>query len=89
MNTNKGPESPGCLLEAFFDVHIGSKLGSCDDEIYVTWALTLADRIAEALQGETKRESEGHLYRYLCHRIMETHVEFLRYGFEQHPPEIK
>lgn len=58
-------------------------------EIYVTWALVLADRIAEASQGETKRESEGHLYWYLCHRIVETHVEFLRYRFEQHPPVSK
>lgn len=41
----------------------------------------------DALQGQTEGEPEGHLHRNLGHRVVETHVEFLGDGLEQHPPE--
>lgn len=41
----------------------------------------------EASQGQTEGESEGHLYRNLRHRVMETHVELLRDGLQQHPSD--
>lgn len=43
--------------------------------------------VTDASQGEPEGESEGHFYRNFCHRVMETHVEFLRDGLEQHPSE--
>jgi hypothetical protein len=36
-------------------------------------------------QGQAERQAEGHLHGNLCHGVMETHVEFLRDGFEKHP----
>lgn len=38
-------------------------------------------------QSQAEGEPEGHLNGNLCHRIVETHVEFLRDGLQQHPPE--
>lgn len=42
---------------------------------------------ADLSQGQAEGEPEGHLYRNLCHRVVEAHVEFLRDGLEQHPSE--
>lgn len=51
----------------------------------VMWKSQQGVRCA-ASQGQTKRESEGHFYWYFSHRVMETHVEFLGYRLQQHPP---
>lgn len=45
-------------------------------------------KVLMLLESQTKGESERHLHRNLRHWVMEAHVKLLRYGLQQHPPEM-
>ncbi|XP_068566474.1 uncharacterized protein [Cebidichthys violaceus] len=59
-------------------------------EVHESWKRHMSEKLQEQeLEEETpcqaEGQSEGHLYGNLCHRVMETHVELLRYRLQQHP----
>lgn len=79
--------SQGAVHTSLLQRSCGEDEGLCCIFLRMSRTLHQIKTSAGASQSQTKGESEGHLYRNLRHRVMEAHVELLRDGLQQHPPE--